>query len=108
MGYVGGGVDGVRGPFLHCGAVDGCFVVLERNVRVEGKGKVGDAGAAYVKRHPRDGLVMGNLGALDEVESELFIVKGKGKDGAWGRPCADHEMMDRHCDAEAENLVLEL
>jgi hypothetical protein len=35
VGYVGGGGDGVRGPFLHSGAVDGCFIVLQRMLEEE-------------------------------------------------------------------------
>lgn len=39
---------------------------------------------------------MRNLGALDELERERLIIKGKREDGAGRRPCADHEMVNPH------------
>ena len=60
-----------------------------------GRGR-GRLEAAHGKGHPRDGLVLRNGGALDEVERELVVVEGKGEDGAGGRPGADHEVVDGH------------
>lgn len=39
---------------------------------------------------------MRNLGALDELERERLVVKGKREDGAGRRPRADHEMVNPH------------
>lgn len=52
----------------------------------------------YIESHPRDGLILGYRGALDKLQSQLLVVKGKSEDGARRRPGADHEVVDRHLD----------
>lgn len=50
----------------------------------------------YIKRHPRDGLVVGDLGPLDELHGELLIVKLHRVDGTRRRPGAYHQVVDGH------------
>ena len=51
---------------------------------------------SYIKRHPRNGLIMGNLGTLQQLELKLLVVKLDSKDGTWRRPSADHEVVKWH------------
>lgn len=51
---------------------------------------------AHIKCHPRYRLIVRNLGPLDKLQRKVLIVKGKCEDGTGRRPCADHEVMDRH------------
>jgi len=70
---VGRAVDGEAVPLLHRGAVDGLLVVRES--------------------HPGDRLGLGNLGRLEQLQCEGFVVELHGVDTPGGGPCPDHQMM---------------
>ena len=53
----------------------------------------------HAEGHPGDGLVLGDLGALEKGEGELVCVEGECEDGTRRSPGADHEMMDRHIES---------
>jgi len=91
--------DLVGAPFLHRGAVKGLASMLQ------GKRSAVSLSLplalplvvwAYVKRHPADGLLPGNLRLLDQLQGERFVVERDRDDDSRRRPCANHEMMLAH------------
>lgn len=94
----GGRLNGEAGPLLHGSAIDVLLRMLHFvSPHVSRNGlREKEPWQSHVKGHPRDGLILGNLGTLDELEGERLIVEGKCEDGAGGRPGAHHEVVDGH------------
>lgn len=50
----------------------------------------------YVESHPRDRLILWNLGPLDHFQGQSLIVELESENGTWRGPCSYHQVV-KHC-----------
>jgi hypothetical protein len=89
-------LDFVRAPFLHGRAVYGLSLMLQVLLSAIARVQCSCWAGAYVKCHPADGLIFGNLCLFHQLEFQCLVVERDRDNNTWRRPRADHKMMFDH------------
>lgn len=101
MDNLGRTLDGIAGPLLHACAVDVLLAMLYSRMScrvplISYSSCHGITIITHVKGHPRDGLIMGDVGLFEQLQGQSFVVELQREDGTRGRPGADHQVVF-HC-----------